>query len=135
MTSETSRCRSLRSLRLRSNAGIDTGDVGPWFGILGPAKLPSEIVKRLNEGIRAFVSSDGARQTYNNISQLPMSSSPEEFAQLIQSDSDRFAAIIKENNIKLPVLPGGKQYQYDVPNHQLVVIDAPGEGAAARTSS
>ena len=81
--------------------GIDIGDVGPWFGILGPAKLPPEIVKRLNEGIRAFASSDAARQTYNNISQLPLSSSPEEFAQLIQSDSNRFAAIIKENNITL----------------------------------
>lgn len=33
--------------------------------------------------------------------------------------------IIKPNNIKLPVLPGGKQYQYDVANHQLVVVDAP----------
>ena len=33
--------------------------------------------------------------------------------------------IIKANNIQLPVLPGGKQYQYDVPNHKLVVIDAP----------
>ena len=33
--------------------------------------------------------------------------------------------IITENNIKLPVLPGGKQYQYDVENHKLVVVDAP----------
>ena len=33
--------------------------------------------------------------------------------------------IIKEYNVKLPVLPGGKQYQYDVENHRLVVIDAP----------
>lgn len=37
--------------------------------------------------------------------------------------------IIIPNNIKLPVLPGGKQYQYDVENHQLVVVDAPVEGA------
>lgn len=36
--------------------------------------------------------------------------------------------IIQENNIRLPVLPGGKQYQYDVANHQLVVVDAPSAG-------
>lgn len=35
--------------------------------------------------------------------------------------------IIKPNNIQLPVLPGGKKYQYDVANHKLVVIDAPAE--------
>jgi len=39
--------------------------------------------------------------------------------------------IIKENRIELPVLPGGKKYQYDVENHQLVVIDAPADGPPA----
>ena len=32
--------------------------------------------------------------------------------------------IIKANNIQLPVLPGGRQYQYDVENHELVVVEA-----------
>ena len=36
--------------------------------------------------------------------------------------------VIKPNNIKLPVLPGTKKYQYDVENHKLVVVDvAPAE--------
>lgn len=42
-------------------------------------------------------------------------------------DHDEFMTqIIKANNIELPVLPGGKQYQYDVENHKLVVVDAAG---------
>lgn len=32
--------------------------------------------------------------------------------------------IIKANNIRLPVLPGGRRYQYDVDNHELVVVEA-----------
>src|SRR4029079_3705763 len=40
--------------------------------------------------------------------------------------------IIKENKIELPVLPGGKRYQYDVPNHALVVVDAAGEGGETK---
>jgi hypothetical protein len=39
--------------------------------------------------------------------------------------------IIKENNIRLPVLPGGKRYQYDVENHKLVVVDADPNAAPA----
>ena len=35
--------------------------------------------------------------------------------------------IIKANRIELPVLPGGKKYQYDEANHKLVVVDAPSE--------
>jgi hypothetical protein len=44
-------------------------------------------------------------------------------------DYDEFMEqIIKANNIQLPVLPGGKKYQYDEENHKLVVVDAPAEG-------
>jgi hypothetical protein len=32
--------------------------------------------------------------------------------------------IIKKNNIQLPVMPGGRRYQYDVENHTLVVVEA-----------
>ena len=33
--------------------------------------------------------------------------------------------IVKFNKITLPVLPGKRQYQYDVANHKLVVVEAP----------
>ena len=39
-------------------------------------------------------------------------------------DHDEFMEkIIRANNIQLPVLPGGDQYQYDVENHELVIIE------------
>ena len=31
--------------------------------------------------------------------------------------------VVKQNVIQLPVLPGGRQYQYDVENHELIVIE------------
>ncbi|MEZ6040728.1 MAG: hypothetical protein R3C20_09485 [Planctomycetaceae bacterium] len=38
-------------------------------------------------------------------------------------DFDEFMTrIIKENNIRLPSLPQGMSYQYDVANHKLVVV-------------
>jgi len=40
-------------------------------------------------------------------------------------DYDEFMKrIIKENQIKLPVLPGGAKYAYDVENHKLRVVKA-----------
>jgi len=32
--------------------------------------------------------------------------------------------IVKANNLKLPVLPGKRRYQYDVENHELVIVEA-----------
>lgn len=53
---------------------------------------------------------------------------------LFQAEHGRFPSdynefmekIIKANNIKLPVLPGGKKYQYDATEHKLVVVEAGG---------
>ncbi|MEL7498051.1 MAG: hypothetical protein AAFN77_10600 [Planctomycetota bacterium] len=40
-------------------------------------------------------------------------------------DYDTFMAeIIEKYNIELPVLPGGRKYQYDVENHELIVVEA-----------
>lgn len=43
--------------------------------------------------------------------------------------------IIRANNIQLPVLPGGKRYEYDVANHQLVVVDASPAGETNPTAT
>ena len=39
-------------------------------------------------------------------------------------DHDEFMnKIVKRHGIQLPVLPGGRQYQYDVENHELIVVE------------
>ena len=39
-------------------------------------------------------------------------------------DYDEFMEkIIKRHKIELPVLPGKRQYQYDVENHELIVVE------------
>lgn len=42
--------------------------------------------------------------------------------------------IIKANNIELPVLPRGMQYQYDVKEHKLVVVERAEEPKAEKKS-
>lgn len=51
--------------------------------------------------------------------------------ELYRAEHDRYpknyeefmSEVIKKNDIKLPVLPGGKKYQYDEKNHKLIVVD------------
>lgn len=48
-------------------------------------------------------------------------------------DHDEFMTrIIKANNIKLSVLPGGWKYAYDVPNHKLEVVRSTQAGPSGR---
>ena len=56
----------------------------------------------------------------------------EKAIQLFQAEHGRFpkdheefmSQIIERNNINLPVLPGKRQYQYDVANHELKIVEA-----------
>ncbi len=41
-----------------------------------------------------------------------------------QDHAEFMEKIIKANSIKLPVLPGKRRYQYDVENHELVIVEA-----------
>lgn len=82
-------------------AGVDIGDVGPWFGVFGPAKLPGEIVSRLNAEIVGFLAAETTRDAFNKIAQVPVLSTPDELSRLIRTDTDRYAALIRDNKITL----------------------------------
>jgi hypothetical protein len=72
----------------------------------------------------------GALAGYGPAAQLAAKQGVEKALQLFQAMHDRYPnshdefvqKVIKANNLRLPVLPGGRQYQYDVENHKLVVV-------------
>lgn len=42
-----------------------------------------------------------------------------------KSHQEFMEKIVRRHQIELPVLPGGRQYQYDVDKHELIVVEAP----------
>ena len=77
----------------------------------------------------------GALEAYGPIMEQLSKGQIKQAVDLYHAENDRYpkdydefmALIVKPNQIKLPVLPGGKKYQYDEANHTLVVIEAPTE--------
>lgn len=74
-------------------------------------------------------------QAYGPMVEQLMKSHVKHAVDLFHAENDRYPKdydefmekIIKANKIELPVLPGGKKYQYDEENHILVVVEAPAE--------
>ena len=72
----------------------------------------------------------GAMNAYGPIVEKLAGLNIDHALQLFQAEHGRFPKnhkefmdkVITRNNIRLPVLPGGAQYQYDVENHKLVVV-------------
>jgi tripartite-type tricarboxylate transporter receptor subunit TctC len=72
-----------------------------WYGIVGPAKLPAEITKRLNAEINKSLASPALRERLSGEAIEPMPMAPEEFGKFIQADIARWSALARERNIRI----------------------------------
>jgi tripartite-type tricarboxylate transporter receptor subunit TctC len=67
-----------------------------WSGLLAPAGVPPQIINRLHSGlVRALAMPDVKDAISRQGSKAVSSSSPEEFARYIQSEAQKFHAVIK----------------------------------------
>src|SRR5438105_13751791 len=72
-----------------------------WYGIVGPAKLPPEITRRLNAEINRALASPALRERLAGEALEPMPMTPGQFGEFIRADIARWSALARERNISL----------------------------------
>lgn len=72
-----------------------------WFGVLGPAKLPKEMVTKLNADINAALKDPVLAKKLSDQGADVMGGTPEQFAKLIHDDIARWGKIVKESGAKI----------------------------------
>ena len=72
-----------------------------WFGILGPANLPKEIVSKLNADINKALNEPDLRQKLIAQGADVSGSTPEQFSKLIREDIVRWGKLVKESGAKV----------------------------------
>ncbi|HEY0837365.1 MAG TPA: tripartite tricarboxylate transporter substrate binding protein [Azospirillum sp.] len=76
-------------------------DAVTWFGIVGPANLPKEVVAKLNADINKVLTDPELRKKLGDQGADVAGSTPEQFATLIREDMARWGKIVKESNAKI----------------------------------
>lgn len=82
-----------------SEAGFDGVDVDSWYGLLGPAGIPADIVNRYNAVITEMLESPKFKTAYDGHGLRIAGGTPSSFAGLIAGDVDRWTRIVKEAGI------------------------------------
>ncbi|HEY1460777.1 MAG TPA: tripartite tricarboxylate transporter substrate binding protein [Casimicrobiaceae bacterium] len=72
-----------------------------WNGILVAAGTPRAIVQRLNADINAILKDPAVKSALNAQGFDLVGGTPEDFAQLIRSDSDKWAPVIKKTGARI----------------------------------
>jgi len=83
-----------------AEAGLQNFEVPIWYGILAPAATPREIIVRLNGEMTKALSSPDLKERLGAAGIEPRTSTPEEFAAFIRSETVRYAKVIKDAGIK-----------------------------------
>ncbi|TFZ00517.1 tripartite tricarboxylate transporter substrate binding protein [Ramlibacter henchirensis] len=74
-------------------------NVDMWYGIFAPPGTPADFVARLNRELKDILSLPEVRTAFETQGMDPASSTPEEFRRLVEQDAERWARLIKTQNI------------------------------------
>jgi tripartite-type tricarboxylate transporter receptor subunit TctC len=72
-----------------------------WFGVLGPANLPKDVVTKLNADINKALKDPELAKKLGDQGADVAGSTPEQFGKLIRDDMARWGRIVKESGAKV----------------------------------
>jgi len=76
-------------------------ETNSWGGVIGPAKLPKEIVSRLTDEIRKALAAPAVVERYRQLDTEPDGAGPEAFVELVRKETPKWADVVKKSGAKV----------------------------------
>jgi tripartite-type tricarboxylate transporter receptor subunit TctC len=95
------RSPALPEISTVAELGYPGFEVALWLGVLAPAGTPKPIIDRLNRELVAIVATPDFKAAMDKNGADATSNTPEQFANLIQSEVGKYGNIVKKLGIKL----------------------------------
>lgn len=83
-----------------AEAGFPGFESSAWIGIVAPAKTPGPIIDRLSRELNAIIRSQEVRELLLRIYFQPVGTAPQGLANLMRSETERWAKVIKASGAK-----------------------------------
>ena len=83
-----------------AESGVPGFEMSAWYGLVAPAGVPKPILDKLAGEIAAAINSPEVRDQLVGIGLVPAANGPQAFARLIESETAKFAKVVKTANIK-----------------------------------
>jgi tripartite-type tricarboxylate transporter receptor subunit TctC len=95
------RHRLLPNVPTFEEQGYKDFDGVQWYGIVGPANLPADVVKKLNDEINRELGTPELSQRLSSEALDPMPMSPEQFGAYMRNDIAHWSALAKAHHIEI----------------------------------
>jgi tripartite-type tricarboxylate transporter receptor subunit TctC len=81
--------------------GLASFDIGTWFGLFGPARLPADVTSRLNKAFVEALASPEIKARMATLMAEPSPTTPEQFAAFVQAELRKYEAVVKASGAKI----------------------------------
>jgi len=89
----------LPNVRTVAEQGVAGYDFQFWNGLFAPAKTPNRTVRALNKAVRDALNAPEVKERFAQLGLVIVGNTPEEFAQVVKTDLEKFRKIILESGI------------------------------------
>lgn len=94
------RASAIPEVPTATEAGIKDFQVDAWYGLMGPANMPDEIVQQIAQTIREGVSQPEIVELIRGQGAEPVGNTPEEFKTSLFQEQDKWADVVKKIGIE-----------------------------------
>lgn len=95
------RSPSLPEIPTMAEAGVEGYEVSTWFALLGPAGMPPDVVRRLDEAAQRVLASRDMRERMHAAGAEPIDEGPVQLASRIRADHGKWGAVVKAANVRV----------------------------------
>lgn len=81
--------------------GLEGFHTGSWQGVLGPAKLPADIINKFSSELRRVLALADVKEKLGSQGTVPLIMSPQETHKFLNLERDRWGKVIKETGFKM----------------------------------
>lgn len=95
------RLKALPDVPTVAEQGYPGFEATTWLGLVGPAKLPPELVKTINKELVHILAQPEVQERLIAEGNVPNPGTPQAFQKLIRDEHAKWGALIREANIKI----------------------------------
>jgi tripartite-type tricarboxylate transporter receptor subunit TctC len=84
-----------------AEAGVPGYETNAWGGIIGPARLPREVVLRLHAEVKAALAVPAVVERYRQLDSEIDGGTPEEFLALVRRETPKWGEVVRRSGAKI----------------------------------
>jgi tripartite-type tricarboxylate transporter receptor subunit TctC len=84
-----------------AESGFPGFEAVPWFGLVAPAGTPQDVLDKLHGETVKTLAMPAMRKKFDELGLEAVGNTPEEFTEVIKTETPEWAKVIKDAGIKL----------------------------------